>query len=198
MFYVSRSLQSWVSTTQSSVLTADFFIGKKPKIGTPRRLGPLIRTLHIVLRKSLAAPPREWPTVYRTYEWLEIPRYTPMAGYSSWPSPINGFKCTYKWLGQPLFWSPKYEQLCTPDGGCQPGVTLPINTNARIDYETLRTQLASVDSTGHLANRTAGPFWTCDESTYANFVYDIFLREAHLVCRSCGAQVLTRSIVVVW
>ena len=44
-------------------------------------------------------------------------------------------------------------ELCPPDGGCQQGVTLPVNTNARIDYqyETLRTKLAS-------------------ESTYPNFL----------------------------
>ena len=73
-----------------------------------------------------------------------------MAGYSRWPSPINnGFKCTctYKWLGQPLFWSLKYRQLCTPDGGTVNQVILPVNTNARMDYETLRTRLASGDST---------------------------------------------------
>ena len=66
-----------------------------------------------------------------------------IAGYSSQPSPINGSTRTYKWLGQPHFWSLKCGQLCTRDGGCQPGVTLPVNTNARIDYETLRAQLAS-------------------------------------------------------
>ena len=81
-----------------------------------------------------------------------------MAGYSSWPSPINDFKCTYKWLGQPLFWSLKYGQLCTPCGGTVNQVTLPINTSARVDYETIRKQLASGDITGHLKSWTAGPF----------------------------------------
>ena len=57
----------------------------------------------------------------------------PMVGYSRWPSPLNGFKTTYKWLGQPLSRSLKYRQLCTPDGGCQRGVTSPVNTNTRTD-----------------------------------------------------------------
>ena len=68
---------------------------------------------------------------------------TPFAGYSSWSSLINGFKCTYKWLGQPRFWPLKYGQLCVPDGGTINQVTLPVNISARIDYETLRTQLVS-------------------------------------------------------
>ena len=75
-----------------------------------------------------------------------------IAGYSSQPSPINGSKRTHKWLGRPLFWSLKYGQLCTRDDGCQPGVTLPVNTNARIDYETIRTRLASGERSLHPAS----------------------------------------------
>ena len=43
----------------------------------------------------------------------------------------------------------KYGQLCTRDGGPVNQVTLPVNTNAPIDYETLRTQLASDERSLH-------------------------------------------------
>ena len=73
-----------------------------------------------------------------------------MGGYSSWPSPINKRLQVYlyNWLGRPLPWSLKYGQLCTPDGRSVNQVTLPVNTNARIDYET-RTQLASGERSFH-------------------------------------------------
>ena len=79
--------------------------------------------------------------MHRAYEWLKTPRYA----YGR----LLKLAFTYKWLGQPLFWSLKYGQLCTRDGGCRPGVTLPVNTNARIDYETLRSQLASGERSLH-------------------------------------------------
>ena len=64
-----------------------------------------------------------------------------MAGYSSWPSPKNGSKCTYKWVGRPLFWSLKYGQSSQPDAGTVNKVALPVNTNARTELEALRTRL---------------------------------------------------------
>ena len=43
----------------------------------------------------------------------------------------------------------KIRAECTPDGGTVNEVTLPVNTNAGIDYETLRTQLASGERSLH-------------------------------------------------
>ena len=79
--------------------------------------------------------------MHRAYEWLKTPRYA----YGR----LLKLAFTYKWLGQPLFWSLKYGQLCTPDGETVNQVTLPVNTNARINYETLRTQLASGERSLH-------------------------------------------------
>ena len=90
---------------------------------------------------------------------------TPMAGYSGLSSPANGCKCTYKRIGQPIFWSLKYGQLCTPDDEIVNNVILSVNTNALKCYKTLpttnavgirRTQLACGGSTGHLKCWTAG------------------------------------------
>ena len=68
-----------------------YIIGQQPKIGTPRPFGPFIGILHIAeLRKRLAAPARDWPTVHRTYEWLKTPRYT----YGR----LIKLGITYKWL----------------------------------------------------------------------------------------------------
>ena len=72
-----------------------------------------------------------------------------MGGYSSTQSPMNDLKCTYRWLGRALFRSQKYGQLCTPDGETVNQVTLPVNTNARMDYETSRTKLAPGDRRLH-------------------------------------------------
>ena len=117
----------------------------------------------------------------------------PTVGYSSWPSPISGSKCTYEWLSQPLFWSLKYGQLCTPDGGTVNQVTLPVNTNARIDYGALRTQLASGERSLHPKTTQV----TSDDGRPAHpeflsgqHIRTSYLREAQPVCRSCGAQVL--------
>ena len=112
---------------------------------------------------------------------------TPTGGYSSSPSPINGFIFTYVLLGRPLFWSLKYGQLCTPDGGTVNQVTLPVNTKQpkRLRNTTnaaciQRTQLASGYCTGHRRSWTAGPF-CCYESTYISEL--VFLRRAQPLYR---------------
>ena len=130
-----------ISSSQTRSLTKEK--GKKPTIGTPRPFGPFIGTLHTALRKGLLGPPVIGQRCIVPMSGSKL-LGKPMAGYSSWPSPLNGSKCTYKWLGQYLFWSLKYRHLCTPNGGCQPGVTSPVNTNARIDYEPLRKNAACI------------------------------------------------------
>ena len=129
-----------ISSSQTRSLTKEK--GKKPTIGTPRPFGPFIGTLHTALRKGLLGPPVIGQRCIVPTSGSKL-LGTPMAGYSSWPSPINAFTYTYKWLSQPLFWSLKYGQLCTPDGGTVNQMTLPVNTNARIDNETPRTQLVT-------------------------------------------------------
>ena len=67
-------------------------------------LNQLVSTLHIALRKRLARPPCDWPTVHRTYECLKPPRYTcgrvfKLAITYKWLQTY----LQYKWFGQPLF-----------------------------------------------------------------------------------------------
>ena len=54
-----------------------------------------------------------------------------MAGYSSAPSP-NMASTSNNGLGLPVVWSLEHGQL--PDDGTVNQVTLPVNTNERIDY----------------------------------------------------------------
>ena len=116
-----------------------------------------------------------------------------MAGYSSWPSPINDFKCTYKWLGQPLFWSLKYGQLCTPDSGTVNQVTFT--------YQHKRpNRLRNTTNAACIRRQHRSPK-KLDGRPILNFLRVhiskllILLREAQPVCRSCGAQVLNSNVV---
>ena len=68
---------------------------------------------------------------------------TPIGGYSSWRSLEMASNFTYKWLGRPPIWSLQYRQSSQPEAGTVYKVTLPVNTNARIDHETLPTRLGA-------------------------------------------------------
>ena len=130
-------------------VNASLFHGQKPKISSPRHFLAILRYTSYCISEKACCPP------LTIGQRCIVPTSgskllgTPVAGYSSWTSPINGLRCTFKLLGQPLSWSLKYGQLCTPDGETVNQVTLPVNTNARINYETLRTQLASGERSLH-------------------------------------------------
>ena len=125
--------------------------GQNPKKGTCRPFARFGGTLHVLLhsRKGLLLPPVSDQQCIMPMSGSKHPG-TPTAGHSSWPSPLNGLKSTYKYLGQPIFRSVKYWQLCTLDGGAVNYVTIPVNTSARTAYETLQTQFASSERSLHL------------------------------------------------
>ena len=115
---------------------------------------------------------------------------TPVGGYSSWQSPINDFKCTYKWIGRPLFWSLKYGQLYGPPDDLTCQHKRPNRLRTTTNAACIRgTKLASGDRTGYLRSWTARPFRISYIRVHISELC-IFLREAQPVCRSYGAQVL--------
>ena len=124
--------------------------GQKQKNSTSSPFARLRRTLHTLShsRKGLPLPP---VSDQRCIVLMMSPKLqgTPKAGHSSLPSPLNGLKCTYKYLGQPTVWSLKYWQLCTPDGEPVNLMTRHVNTSARTAYETLQTQFASSERRLH-------------------------------------------------
>ena len=92
-----------------------------------------------------------------------------------------------------------YERLCTPDGGTVNQVTLPVNTNARKDYGTLRTQLASSERSLH--PDTAQVTEKVGRPAHSVFVTNqfsellIFLRRAQLLYRSSVLRALLCALL---
>ena len=74
--------------------------------------------------------------------YLEQRLGTPMAGYSCWSSPKQIQEYQEMARSTSFLVTGIRPVVHTPDGGCQPRVALRFNTNARIDYETLRMQHA--------------------------------------------------------
>ena len=70
-----------------------------------------------------------------------------------------------------FFWQQKYGQSSTRDAGTVSQVTSPVNTNARIDYETLRMRLAPETAQVTLEVRRLAHFGISYQSTNPNFIY---------------------------
>ena len=131
-------------------------------------------------------PPRDWPTVHRTYERLEASRYT----YGR----LFKFAITYKWLHFYVCMTRSTSFLVTKIRAvvhtrwrdCQPDdITCQHKRPKRLRNTTnaaciQRTQLASGYCTGHRRSWTAGPF-CCYESTYISEL--VFLRRAQPLYR---------------